>query len=130
MANANNLIKIRNIDIVADTISYELTPSNLGFNPSASYDNVQLAVSEGVVGSKFQVELKLAGCDFYIKPNGGGFELDVDDNPIKLNCGSDVFIAGPNLGSGFIFESIKVTFTDNTEDCVLYACFSKNNPGA
>jgi hypothetical protein len=130
MANSANLIKVRNIDIVADTVSYELTPSNLGFNPSAEYDNVQLAVSEGAAGSQFQVELKLVGCDFYIKPNNAGWELDVDDNEIKLNCGSDVFVAGPNLGSGFIFEAVKVTFTGNTDDCILYACFSKNNPSA
>ncbi len=125
-----NLVKVRNVDIEAETASYEFTPANLGFNPSQEYDNVQLTVSEGTADSKFQVEVKLVGCDFYIKPNGGGWELDVDDNPIKLNCGADVFLCGPNLGSGIIFEAIKVTFSGNDDDCVLYACFSKNNPNA
>jgi hypothetical protein len=127
--SSENLVKVRNIDIEADTVSYELTPANIGFNPSRDYDNVQLAVSLGAEDSQFQVELKLVGCDFYIKPDGGGWALDIDGNTIKLNCGSDVFLAGPNLGAnGVVFEAIKVTFTGNTEDCILYAAFIKNNP--
>jgi len=128
MATAANLVKIRNIDIAGGTATYEMTPENLGFNPSQEFDNVQLSVSLGTAGSKFQVEVKLVGCDFYIQPNGGGFELDVDDAAIKLNCGKDVFLCGPNFGSSLIFESIKVTFTGNVAACVLYAGFSKNNP--
>ena len=126
-----NLYKVRNIDIAANTASYELTPANLGFNPSAEYDNVQLAVSLGTAGSKFQVELKLVGCDFYIKPDLGGWTEGLDGEAIKLNCGADVFLAGPNLGAnGVVFESIKVTFSGNTTACKLYAAFIKNNPEA
>lgn len=129
--STENLIKVRNIDIPANTASYELTPANIGFNPSRDYDNVQLAVSLGTAGSQFQVELKLAGCDFYIKPDLGGWTEGLDGDPIKLNCGSDVFLAGPNLGAnGVIFESIKVTFSGNTAACKLYAGFIKNNPEA
>jgi hypothetical protein len=129
MANAAaNLIRIRNIDIPGNTGTYELTSANLGFNPSEDYDNLQLAVSLGTAGSQFQVEVKLAGCDFWIKPNGGGWELDLNDDPIKLNCGADVFLCGPNFGSSLIFEAVKITFTGNTAACKLYAGFSKNNP--
>lgn len=125
---ASNDIKIRNIDIAANTATYEMHPANLGFNPSTEYDNLQLSVSLGTAGSQFQVEVKLAGCDFYIQPNGGGWELDQAGDPIKLNCGKDVFLCGPNFGSSLIFEAIKVTFTGNTAACKLYAGFSKYDP--
>jgi len=125
---AANLIKIRNIDIAGGTATYEMTAANLGFNPSEDYDNLQLAVSLGTAGSQFQVEVKLVGSDFYIKPNGGGWENDLNGDPIKLNCGSDVFLCGPNFGSSLIFEAVKVTFTGNVAACKLYAGFSKNNP--
>jgi hypothetical protein len=125
---ASNDIKIRNIDIAANTATYEMTSANLGFNPSIEYDNLQLAVSLGTAGSQFQVEVKLVGSDFYIQPNGGGWELDLNDDPVKLNCGKDVFLCGPNFGSSLIFEAIKVTFTGNVAACKLYAGFSKNNP--
>jgi hypothetical protein len=125
---ASNDIKIRNIDIAANTATYEMTSANLGFNPSIEYDNLQLAVSLGTAGSQFQVEVKLVGSDFYIQPNGGGWELDLNDDPVKLNCGKDVFLCGPNFGSSLIFEAIKVTFTGNTTACKLYAGFSKYDP--
>jgi hypothetical protein len=127
-SSAANLVKIRNIDIAGATATYEMTAANLGFNPSEDYDNLQLAVSLGTAGSQFQVEVKLVGSDFYIKPNGGGWEEDLNGDPIKLNCGSDVFLCGPNFGSSLIFEAIKVTFTGNVAACKLYAGFSKNNP--
>jgi hypothetical protein len=120
---ANN-IRVRNIDITADTATYELTPANLGLNPALDFDNIQLTVSEGAADSQFQVELRPVGASFYIQPDLGGWDLDVDSNPIKLNCGKDVFLGGPNLGqNGLVFDAIKVTFTGNTEDCVLYCCF-------
>ena len=131
MSNEKNLLKVRNIDIPANTGSYELTSANIGFNPSIDYDNVQLSVSLGTAGSKFQVELKPAGCDFYIKPDLAGWELDLNGDAIKLDCGEDVFLAGPNLGAnGIIFEAIRVTFSGNTNACKLYAAFIKNNPNA
>ena len=128
MATAANLVKIRNIDIAGGTATYEMTPANLGFNPSEEYDNLQLSVSLGSAGSQFQVEVKLVGSDFYIQPNGGGWEVDLAGDPVKLNCGKDVFLCGPNFGSSLIFEAIKVTFTGNVAACKLYAAFSKNNP--
>lgn len=119
-----NQIRIRNFDIAANTASITLTSANLGLNPSLDYDNIQLSVSLGAAGSKFQVELRPVGASFFIKPDLAGWELDLDSNPIKLDCGEDVFLAGPNLGAnGIVFDAIKVTFTGNTTACELYVCF-------
>jgi len=124
----SNQIKVRNFDIAANQASITLTPSNLGLNPSLDYDNIQLSTSLGTAGSKFQVELKPVGANFFIKPDLAGWELDLNGDAIKLDCGEDVFLAGPNLGAnGIIFDSIKVTFSGNVAACELYVCFIKRD---
>jgi len=91
----------------------ELTPSNLGFNPSHEFIKAQICTNDFGGGSgTFEIEFAPAGSDLYF-PYPTSY---------ALVGGQDVVIIG---GGDFdpLFESLKITFAGATEDIVLNVAF-------
>ena len=89
----------------------ELSPSNLGFNPSHGYRKVQISTND--CGGTFQVQIRPAGGDiFYPFVTQAGASAD---------CGEDVVLIG--RVDDPVFDAIKLTFVGTTADIEIYCGF-------
>ena len=101
-------------DAVAGEISIELSPTNLGFNPSQEFGRCQISCNAFDAAGKFQVAFKSPG-------DSSGPFLDFLQ---EANAGVDIVIIG--LDEDPIFDSLKISFSGvAATDVELYCGFSQ-----
>jgi len=89
----------------------ELSPSNLGFNPSQGFRKVQISTND--CGGTFSLKIRPAGADvFYPFITQVGADAD---------CGEDVILAG--RADDPVFDALKIEFAGTTADIEVYCGF-------
>jgi hypothetical protein len=88
----------------------ELTPSNLGFNPSHGHRKVQITTNN--FGGTFSLDIRPIGSSLYIP-----FVIEGD----AATGGTDAILAGRDVD--LLFDSLKLGFQNATGDIDVYLGF-------
>lgn len=89
----------------------ELSPSNLGFNPSHGYRKVQISTND--CGGTFEISIRPAGAEI--------FYPFITQQGAAADCGEDVVLVG--RADDPIFDAIKIEFAGITADIEVYCGF-------
>lgn len=93
----------------------ELTPSNLGFNPSHAFRKVQISTND--CGGTFSLEIRPAGAEVYYP--------FITQEGANADCGQDIILAG--RADDPVFDALKLSFAGTTGDIVIYCGFIDEN---
>ena len=101
------------LTVAESALGLELTPANLGFNPSHEFSKIQIATND--FGGSFSIELSLPG-------NPNYYPLELLSTPVG---GTDIVIIDPIGGKDPLFDAVKISFAGVTSDIEVYATFIK-----
>ena len=89
----------------------ELSPSNLGFNPSHGFRKVQISTND--CGGTFSIDIRPAGAEV--------FYPFITQDGANADCGEDIVLIGRTDDP--IFDALKISFAGTTADIEVFCGF-------